>query len=559
MKSSLLFKAYFILNPSLRKKFLIFLLFTFFAVFFEILSIAIIIPIFDLIQDPDNFTYFIQIFKKYPFIKDNLIPFSAFLFLIVFSIKTLYMVFYSKYKSDFIFRIERDLSTETLSIYLNKSFEDFRKINTAFIARDILGELSVFRNFLISISLLVVEILDVVGILFLMFYANFYSTLYSILFISISSSLILIFVKNKTIFIGRRRLKVEGLRLKETNLVLQNYKYIKVNQLESKSLERTYNLSNELSKILSLNDFLKNAPKYLLEFIGLGSVMVYILVSFYFSPNNNIFNDITPLVIFLYGSIKLMPSANRIISSINNFSFSKVTVNKLHELFSSNVNLNYHKDICFRNCIKLKNLSFKYPDSNNFVLYEFSHLIRKFDMVCILGSSGKGKSTLINLILGLLSPTSGTIYIDNEVLDNQSIQSFRKNIGYIPQDFVLLDDSIINNISYFDKSLDLVRINQLINEFGLFDVNQRLLNSENSSIGENGNRLSGGQRQRIALARAAYKNSSILILDEPFSALDDLSSEELIYSINKLKNEFTIIIITHKIPSNLEYNNIINL
>jgi ABC-type multidrug transport system fused ATPase/permease subunit len=277
------------------------------------------------------------------------------------------MIYYSKYKSNFIFRIERELSTETLSIYLNKSFENFKQINSAFIARDILGEMSIFRNFLIAISLLIVEILDVVGILFIMFYTNFYSTLASIIFIITTSSLIIIYIRKKTTFIVKRRQKIEGLRLKETNLILQNYKYIKVNQLEIKSLERAYKLNNELSIILSINDFLKNAPKYILEFLGIASVMIYVLITFYTIGKQNLFENITPLIIFLYGSIKLMPSANRILSSINTVTFSKTTVNKLYDLFYNRPPELLSNKISFNKSITFDKVSFKYRDSDIFI------------------------------------------------------------------------------------------------------------------------------------------------------------------------------------------------
>ena len=559
MKKNLLSKSYFILNTRLKKFFLYFLIFTFIAVFFEVLSLAIVIPIFGLIQDPEKSNLLNHILQHSKVIKENLIPFSALILIFVFSIKTLYMIYYSKYKSNFIFRIERELSTETLSIYLNKSFENFKQINSAFIARDILGEMSIFRNFLIAISLLIVEILDVVGILFIMFYTNFYSTLASIIFIITTSSLIIIYIRKKTTFIGKRRQKIEGLRLKETNLILQNYKYIKVNQLEIKSLERAYKLNNELSIILSINDFLKNAPKYILEFLGIASVMIYVLITFYTIGKQNLFENITPLIIFLYGSIKLMPSANRILSSINTVTFSKTTVNKLYDLFYNRPPELLSNNISFNKSITFDKVSFKYRDSDIYIYKDFSHLILKNDFVGIIGASGNGKSTLVNLFLGLLKPTSGNIYIDNIILNDENLSSFRKQIAYIPQDFILLDETIIDNISYFDDKVDRSRLIQIINDLALIDIYNRLQNSNDNKIGENGNKLSGGQRQRIALARAIYKNASILVLDEPFSALDELATIELVNILNKIRKNITIITITHTQPDNLKFSNVINL
>ncbi len=551
-------KAYFILDINLRKKFFYFLFLTFTAVFFEIFSMAVIIPIFGFFQNPDKSKFFINYINNNELLKDNLVPITCLILILLFAIKAFFMSYYSKFKSNFIFGIERTLCSRTLSTYLDLPYEKFKGINSAFIARDILGELSIFRNFLIANSLLIVEVLDIVGILFLMFYTNFLSTLVSISFITFSSSAILLFVRRKTSFIGKRRMKIEGNRLKETNLALLNYKYIKVNQLEEKTILRVDNLSKELSHILSLNDIFKTIPKFILEFIGITSVLIFVVISYYYG--NDLRNNLTPLIIFLYGSAKLMPSANRIISSINTFTFSKPTVDKLYNLFNQSITINNNSycDLSFNSHIEFKNLDFKYSDSEKLIYHNFNHKIYKYDFVGILGESGKGKSTLINLLLGLLTPSDGSIYVDNHLLNSSNISSFRNLTSYIPQDFALLDESIIDNISYLDTNIDSSFMNQLLMDFSLYDLNLDLVNSKSNSIGENGNKLSGGQRQRIAIARAIYKKSDILILDEPFSALDDSASNELVQILNLLKNKLTLIIITHKIPENLKFNNVIN-
>lgn len=551
-------KAYFILDINLRRKFFYFLFLTFIAVLFEIFSMAVIIPVFGFFQNPNKSRFFMNYINNNELLKVNLVPITCLIFILLFGIKAFYMSYYSKFKSNFIFGIERTLCSRTLSTYLDLPYEKFKSINSAFIARDILGELSIFRNFLIANSLLIVEVLDIVGILFLMFYTNFLSTLISISFIIFSSSAILLLVRRKTSFIGKRRMKIEGNRLKETNLALLNYKYIKVNQLEEKTILRVDNLSKELSHILSLNDIFKTIPKFILEFIGITSVLIFVVISYYFG--NDLRNNLTPLIIFLYGSSKLMPSANRIISSINTFTFSKPTVDKLYNLFNQRITKknNSHREISFISHIEFKDLGFKYSDSERLIYHKFNHKIFKFDFVGILGDSGKGKSTLINLLLGLLTPSDGSIYVDNQSLNSNNISSFRNFTSYIPQDFALLDESIVDNISYLDTNIDSLLMNQLLIDFSLIDLNLELVNSKSNSIGENGNKLSGGQRQRIAIARAIYKKSQILILDEPFSALDDGASNELVQILNLLKNKLTLIIITHKIPKNLKFNNVIN-
>ena len=186
--------------------------------------------------------------------------------------------------------------------------------------------------------------------------------------------------------------------------------------------------------------------------------------------------------------------------------------------------------------------------------------IKKNDFIGIVGASGSGKSTLINLILGLIKPKKGEIIVDNNNI-NHHLNNWQSLIGYIPQDIFLLDDSLRNNVAFgveqneIDdaKILDVLKIAQLNNFFN--DLKDGL----NHMIGENGVKLSGGQKQRLGIARALYKNPKVLILDESTSALDQITEKDFLKSIHNLKNNFTIIFITHRISSVKNCNKIFSI
>ena len=559
MKNNVILQAYALLNASLRRKFNFFILLSFVAVLFEVFSIGFILPVIEAFQNPEN-SILSRVLKDVMGISQKfLFPVIVTLIILIFLFKVIYLVYYTRFKSVFIFSIEHQLSSKVLAVYLRKDYNEFRKVNTSFMARDILGELSIYRNFLLMLSLLLVEIFDVLGILGIMFYTNFWSTLFSLLFLIASAAFFLLLIRSRTRIIGKRRMSLEGERLKETNLVLQNYKYIKVNQLEELSFSIVDRLSKELSILLSSNDFYKNVSKYLFEFLGVVSVLVYIASLYFFSEIRDSAKLLPALGIFLVGSSRLMPSANRIVSALNTMTFSAPTISKLYELINSDQKTvepqGYYQDY---NEIFFKNLSFKFDDSDSYLFKDFSHKIFRHDFVGVIGESGRGKSTLINLFLGLQAPVQGGIYVDGQRINKNRIGSFRSIISYIPQDFILMDDSLSNNITYYSQNINLSKLNEIVVSLELKDLVDRFENPSRT-IGENGNRLSGGQRQRVAIARALFKGASILVMDEPFSALDDDSTNDIVNVLNKLKGSLTILVVTHKIPDNLIFNNVINL
>ncbi|MBX9703884.1 MAG: ABC transporter ATP-binding protein/permease, partial [Silvanigrellaceae bacterium] len=256
---------------------------------------------------------------------------------------------------------------------------------------------------------------------------------------------------------------------------------------------------------------------------------------------------------YIYTGFRLLPGLNRIINHFAYFKSSIPSIERSYEEYFSS-NLSHHKeqsvhDLKFENEIILKNLSFRYPNTKIDALRNINLRIKKGECIGIMGETGSGKSTLVDAILGLLTPYSGYIKLDDKYSLNNSL--WRQKIGYVPQAIYLCDDSIIANIAFGEsvEEIDLAKVQKAIENSQLNHLINKLSDGLNTLVGERGVRLSGGERQRIAIARALYRNPEVLIFDEATSALDNETETRLIKTIYSLSKNHTVIMIAHRLST----------
>jgi ABC-type multidrug transport system fused ATPase/permease subunit len=293
-------------------------------------------------------------------------------------------------------------------------------------------------------------------------------------------------------------------------------------------------------------------PKYFVETVAFGGIIF--LIIFLISKGQR-FSEVIPMVsVFALAAYRLIPALQQSYSHISNIKYNspilEILARDLNDTNVRNIAKNTVQTLPNKD-INIINLSYSYQNSNKLILKKISLTIKKNTTVGIVGLTGSGKTTLINLIMGLITPISGSISVGKTVLDDTSMASWQKNIGYVPQDIFLMDDTIKNNI-IFSNALTDINIDEVIHAAKLAGISsfiESLPQGYDTKVGERGVRLSGGQVQRIGIARALYRKPSVIVFDEATNALDGITEKILIETIHKISHQKTIIMIAHRLTS----------
>jgi ABC-type multidrug transport system fused ATPase/permease subunit len=290
-------------------------------------------------------------------------------------------------------------------------------------------------------------------------------------------------------------------------------------------------------------------------FGGIVGLMIF-LVSF-----NKSTQEIIPLVsIFAFAGYRLVPALQEVFNSIATIKFNKAVLDKIHKDMVEGGLIGQHsvlsrKEISpmpFEKEIKLENINFSYPGNDRTILENINLEIEKNTFVALIGATGSGKTTLVDLALGLFVPNGGTFKVDGIPINEKNIKNWQVNLGYVPQQIYLSDDTVAHNIAFgiSDEEIDMEQVKRVAQMANLKDfVENELSSSYDTIIGERGIRLSGGQRQRIGIARALYCNPQVLLLDEATSSLDNATEKEVLDAIEGIAKLKTMIVIAHRLTT----------
>ena len=293
--------------------------------------------------------------------------------------------------------------------------------------------------------------------------------------------------------------------------------------------------------------FMTDVPRLYLEYIAVFLFLIFILFAFKYY---NDFSEFLPSVaLFSVSAFKILPSINRVVIGIQKINFSKNSANVISDLLKLDIKNELptsNKSIEFRNNIELKNVSFGYSAKKT-IIKNLNLDIKFGEIIGIKGTSGAGKTTLVNLMLGLLNPDKGEILIDTKNL-NEYVKGWQKIVSYAPQRTYILDDTIKRNICFEeeDKSIDIKYFNSILALSSIDKLTKNLDDNVDTFIGENGSQLSGGQIQRIGFARAIYKNPKFIVLDEITSSLDNNNEQIILDSVKSLSQKMTVLLISHR-------------
>ena len=541
-----------LLNNRQKKYFFKIIIIIFVGILFEILSIGLIFPILSFILNPDHFNNFVifNYIKSHYLIFDHRLNIVILLIFIslVFFIKNIYLVFLANKQFQFIFDLRNSLCKKFFFNYIYSQYNFFFKRNTSQIINNF-NEITIFiNNFLMPLTVLILEGFILVFLIFLiLFYGTkliFFLSLFILFFILFFYK----FTKNKNIKYGERRQFFEENVIKLIQQSFFGIKNIKIFNTEEFFFKIfSFNLSNS-SEAQKKQLILQQYPRMFIEVLFVSFFSIFI--SLFLFLNNRAVEEIVPIVgSFAVIAFRIMPTVNRIFVSVQNIKYSQSSLFKLTDELKNFKETEFKKDFNnnnFNKSIKIKNIYFNYPGNPKTILKDLSLEINKGQKIGIQGTSGEGKTTLLDIILGLLKPTQGLLSIDDIPYNYKTFQ-LNGLVGYVPQEVYLLDDTIKNNIIYGRSQISNLeeKINESLIKSGLTDYIESLPQKLETITGERGIKLSGGQRQRIAIARALLNKPDILVLDEATSALDLVTENKIMSQIRLLK-DITVLIVTHR-------------
>ncbi len=518
----------------------------------EIMGLGMFFPvIFELTEDKVEFLDTLKFFftqltglqdRKYWF-------YFIFCFLIfLFFFKNITLAFILYYQNSYINSVTANLSSGLYEIYLKQDFLFHKINNSSKLIRNINVEIATFISLLNSILKLISESFFLFGVLILLCFIDFKATFFILTFI-----IFLLIIYN--FFTNKVLKKIGEIRHKSTATAIQNLqesfgsiKEIKIGFFEDLFIKSNKKIILEITKATQIFNTITQLPRLVSEFL---IVLIFsIIIIFFFNNTNNYKQLFVYIGFYSIVVIKTAPCFLRIFSSIQQIHFSQSVLNTLVAQFNLKKNINEDlykpkKAFTIKNNIILKNISFKYLNSEYAALNNVSLEIEKGQFVGVLGPSGSGKSTLMDIILGLIKPDVGDILFDNININDLKKLYFVK-IGYVPQLTYLTDNTLANNIALGQKELNYEKINEVIKMANLYELVNKLPKKLESFVGERGEQISVGERQRVGIARALYNDPELLLLDEPTSSLDHASEIKIMETIDSLRKKKTIIFITHK-------------
>ena len=311
------------------------------------------------------------------------------------------------------------------------------------------------------------------------------------------------------------------------------------------------------------NSFISVSPRYAMEAIGVSLIAV---LAYIMSGDSNDDEMIIPVLgVFAMGAQRLLPLLQQIYASVSTLRGTRSSFKDVIKLLKQPLPVYFDNAIKnkleFTDSIKLENIYFRYAKGTPFIISGIDLTISKGDIVGFVGKTGSGKSTLIDIIMGLLPPTEGQLSIDDLLIEDENIGVLRANIAHVPQDIYLSDGTVEENIA-FGVSKELVnhqQVEKAAKQAKISELIESWTDGYQTLVGERGLKISGGQRQRIGIARAIYKNASILIFDEATSALDSETELKIIETIENLDRKLTVLIIAHRYSTLRTCNRIIKL
>ena len=517
--------------------------------FFETMSLVSLIPFFKILSNDININ---EVVNSYNPISINFnFDYNQWIVILVlviggiFTLKAFFLSFFSFKLQKLVNTLKTHYPNLLFEKYLNKDYRYHLNHNSSFLIRNV-SETEGIATYLKSFIIFTHEILIFISLIFILL---FYSPLVTLILLGTLLPTTLIFfviIRKKSKKWGEERILNLGKRFKNLQEGLRGIKDIKIFKKENE-FKKNFNTNTSLMNNAEMKQyFIESLPRLWLEWLLVIAFLVLISLSLIILDDKS--DIFTLLVLFAMAGYRAMPSLVRILQSHQAINYIKPILNLVIEDLTKQEKLKNFSQIInkeFNDNLTIKDFNFNYDSKIIFKNLNFK--IKKGSAIGIVGESGVGKTTFVNLLLGLLKPSGGKILLDQKEITN-NLYLFPNLFGHVPQDLFLLDSSIKHNVAFTleDSNIDNKRVLDVLKKSKLDIFVKNCENGLNTTIGEQGIKLSGGQKQRLGIARALYLNSKILIFDEATSALDTEKEKEILGELIKLKNIMTILIISHR-------------
>lgn len=527
--------------------------------FLELLGVTIFMPFINIIEKPQSIqtTWYLKwAYDLFQFrsAQGFLIGVSACI-IVIYIVKNVYLIAEKSYIYRFSYNMQMKLSTRLLDTYMKEPYTFHLNKNIATLQRSLQEDTSKFMQVVLYSLELVAELaVCFVLVVYLLFVSKSITIIVLGLLVFCVGSFLL-FTRKYSRRLGQDNQGYQGKIYQWMNQALGGIKEIKILGRESFFTDEYYQYYAKFARGLRVARTISIIPKYVVEAVAISGLLVAIIVKLLFGEADMVYY-IPQLTVFAVAAFRLMPSVGRINEHATNTLYALPSVDLVyHDLteiadYVAKQDNEVKEDWNLQKGIEVQHVTYYYPDTDEPVIDDASLFIEKGKTVAFIGASGAGKTTMVDVILGLLTPQKGKVCADG-INVHEKPKTFHAQVGYIPQVIYLSDDTIRNNIAFGvkEEEIDEQAVRCAVEKAQLTEFIDSLPYGLDTIVGDRGVRLSGGQRQRIGIARALYHDPEILVLDEATSALDNETEAAVMEAIEHLQGMKTMIIIAHRLTT----------
>lgn len=525
----------------------------------QIVGVGSILPLLSVIADPDQIReqVVVEFVSEYIEFSDtnSIVIFLAGMSLALIVISNALSAITTYLSFRFVWSIQSRLSTELLARYLSHPYEILLGMNPAEAEKNVIEEVEIFTSGVVRPFLRLMTSMVVVTLI-IVFLIWFNPVMAGIAVVLLGGGYVITFVvvrRSLTKAGERRSVSNEG-RFKSASEAIAGVKEIQVLGREKEFTNRYRTPSQYYARATTLQNIISEIPRYTIEVLAFGSILI---VALYVAVTSGDLREIAPMIsVYALAGYRLIPAMQRIYSDWSGIRFNGVIVPQLRQVYAVGEEhrrrslMGVSEKIELQDTLELSDLGYRYPSTTTQVIDGMNLRIDRGQTVSFIGETGSGKTTLMELLIGVLRPSTGTISVNGIPLDDTNLRNWQRSVGYVPQDIFMIDDSVQANIALgvpqSEIDIESVRKAAKVANIDSF-VMEELPDRYDAIVGARGVRLSGGQRQRIGIARALYHQPSVLFLDEATSNLDQETEHLLHETLERVSKDQTVILIAHRL------------